>query len=136
MAKKTLVNAETNNSVEEFIHSIENKVRKEDSKLLLQLIQDVSGLQPKIWGKNIIGFGKYKYQRKNGDEFEWFTVGFSPGKAHLSLYVMYDLEKEEELLSQLGPYKNGRGCLYIKKLEEIDVEVLKKLIAKSKAWNQ
>ncbi len=134
MAKKTLVNSETNKSVAEFIEAIPNPVRKEDSKLLLQLMQELTGKEPKIWGKSIVGFGKYSYQRKNGDEFEWFTVGFSPTKAHTSVYVMYDLEKEQELLDQLGPHKHGRGCLYIKKLEQVDLEVLKKLILKSKVW--
>ncbi|MFD2567523.1 DUF1801 domain-containing protein [Pseudotenacibaculum haliotis] len=134
MAKKTLVNSETNKSVAEFIEAIPNPVRKEDSKLLLQLMQELTGKEPKIWGKSIVGFGKYSYQRKNGDEFEWFTVGFSPTKAHTSVYVMYDLEKEQELLDYLGPHKHGRGCLYIKKLEQVDLEVLKKLILKSKDW--
>ncbi len=134
MTKKTLVNTETDKSVEEFIEQVPNKRRKEDSKRLLQIIKEITGIEPKIWGISIIGFGKYKYKRKNGEEYEWFNVGFSPGKAHMTVYVMFDLEQEKELLTQLGPCKNGRGCLYIKKLEEVDISILKKIIKKSNKW--
>lgn len=132
MAKKKLVNAATDRDVNEFIAQIPNQRRKTDCEALLHIIKAVTGLEPKIWGTGIVGFGKYTYQRKNGDEYEWFHVGFFPAKAHLSLYVMFDLEKEKELLARLGPHKHGRGCLYIKKLEDVDLEVLKEVIAKSK----
>ena len=132
MAKKKLVNAATDRDVNEFIAQVPNQRRKTDCEALLQIIKAVTGLEPKIWGTSIVGFGKYTYQRKNGDEYEWFHVGFSPAKEHLSLYVMFDLEKEKELLARLGPHKHGRGCLYIKKLEDVDLEVLKEIIAKSK----
>ena len=135
MAKKTLVNSETSNSVSDFIEGINHEKRKEDSKQLLEIMKDLTKKEPKIWGKSIIGFGKYSYQRKNGDEFEWFNVGFSPGKQHLSVYCMFDLDKEP-LLKQLGTYKNGRGCLYIKKLEDVDMDVLKQLITKSDKWER
>ena len=134
MAKKKLVNAETDKSVPDFIEGISNKKRKADSQELLQMIQEITEVEPKIWGTKIVGFGKYSYKRKNGEEYEWFNVGFSPGKAHMTLYVMYDLEQEKELLEQLGPHKHGRGCLYIKKLEDVDKKVLKKMIAKSNRW--
>jgi len=134
MAKKTLVNTETDRDVNEFIERISNKRRKKDSKKILKIIQDITGIEPKIWGVSIVGFGKYKYQRKNGEEYEWFHVGFSPGKTHLTLYVMYDLEQEKDMLEKLGPCKHGRGCLYIKKLEDLDLSVLKKMIRKSKKW--
>ena len=131
---KKLVNSETNKDVNEFLEGVTNKKRKSDSFQLLEIIKDITGKEPKIWGKSIIGFGKYKYQRKNGDEFEWFNVGFSPAKAHLSVYLMFDIEKEQELLSQLGEHRHGRGCLYIKSLEKIDLNILKKLITKSDRW--
>lgn len=136
MAKKSLVNTETDRDVNEFIEGISNQRRKNDSQELLQIIQEVTGLEPKIWGVSIIGFGKYSYKRKNGDEFEWFHVGFSPGKAHLSLYVMFDLSQEKELLNRLGPHKHGKGCLYIKGLEEVDHAVLREIIQKSDRWNR
>jgi len=134
MAKKTLVNTETEQSVQAFIEAIPNAVRKEDAKMLLGVMKEISGMEPKIWGRNMVAFGKYKYQRKNGDEFEWFNAGFSPAKAHMTVYLMLDL-KTEELLEKLGPHKNGSGCLYIKKLENIDMGVLRQLIAKSGNWD-
>ena len=133
-SKKTLVNSETDKDVNEFIENIKSNVRKQDAKLLLSIMKELTGLEPKIWGVSIIGFGKYTYQRKNGEEYEWFNVGFSPGKAHLSVYVMYDLEEEQQLLDQLGPYKKGKACLYIKRLDQIDMKILKQLILKSKKW--
>ena len=134
MAKKTLVNTETNKSVPDFINSISNKRRREDSKVLIELMKEITGQQPKIWGVSIIAFGKYKYQRKNGEEYEWFNVGFSPGSRHLSVYVMYDLNKEEKLLNELGLHTKGKGCLYIKKLEDVDLMVLSKIVEKSHRW--
>lgn len=132
---KTLVNAQTENSVEEFIENVDNQVRKADSRTILQVISEITGDEPRMWGKSIVGFGKYTYQRKNGDEFEWFNVGFSPGKAHLTVYVMFDLTQSGKLLKDLGPHKTGKGCLYIKKLEDTNMDVLKKVIAKSDRWD-
>ncbi|MEO0583574.1 MAG: DUF1801 domain-containing protein [Bacteroidota bacterium] len=133
---KKLVNSETDLNVDEFIEAIPNQKRKADSKALLAIMKEITGKEPKIWGKRIIGFGKYSYQRKNGDEFEWFNVGFSPASAHLSLYVMYDLQKETALLEQLGDHKKGKGCLYIKSLAKVDHEALKALIEKSDKWQR
>ncbi|MBX2828558.1 MAG: DUF1801 domain-containing protein [Flavobacteriaceae bacterium] len=132
---KTLANSETDKSVQDFIAAVANKRRQEDSRKLLSIMTEITGKEPKIWGVSIVGFGKYKYQRKNGDEYEWFNVGFSPAKAHLSVYLMFDLEQEKELLGELGPHKHGRGCLYIKKLDEVNENVLRKLITKSNRWN-
>ena len=131
---KKLVNSETNRSVSDFLDKITNKKRQADARILLKLIEEVSEESPKIWGTSIVGFGKYKYQRKNGDEFEWFNVGFSPGKVHLTVYVMYDINEEQDLLNKLGEHKTGKGCLYIKKLEHIDLEVLRKIVGKSNRW--
>ena len=134
--KKTLANVETDRPVDEFIAAIPNKRRKADSEQLIEIIKQVTGKEPKVWGLSILGFGKYKYQRKNGDEFEWFNVGFSPGRARLTLYVMYDFAQEAELLHRLGPHEIGRGCLYIKKLEDVDENVLREMIAKSDRWER
>ena len=136
MAKKTLVNAETDKDVNAFIEAIPNQCRKADSKVVLELMKQITGKEPKIWGVSIVGFGKYSYQRKNGEEYEWFNVGFSPAKNHLSLYLMYDLQEEEEMLNRLGPHSKGRGCLYIKKLEDVDMDVLKEVIEKSNRWER
>ena len=131
---KKLVNRQTRKSVPKFIDGIKNKRRQEDSRTLLQLMKEVTSEEPRIWGVSIVGYGKYKYARKNGDKFEWFLTGFSPGSAHMTVYVMYDINQEAALLEKLGPHKTGKGCLYIKKLEDVDLKVLKQLIAKSKRW--
>ena len=133
---KKLVNRQTRKSVPKFIDGIKNKVRQEDSRVLLEIFKEVTGEEPRIWGVSIIGYGKYKYARKNGDEFEWFHTGFSPGSAHMTVYVMYDINQEQALLNKLGPHKTGKGCLYIKKLADVDLEVLKQLVAKSKRWER
>ena len=133
---KKLVNSETDKNVSEFIEAIDHKTRKEDAKILVKLMSELTNKAPKIWGVSIIGYGKYSYQRKNGDEFEWFNVGFSPGKSRLSIYLMFDVNKETELLNKLGKHKTGKGCLYINKLADIDMNVLKKLILKSDRWSR
>ena len=132
--KKTLVNTETDKDVNEFIANVKNKRRREDAKILLEIMKDITDKEPKIWGVSIIGFGKYAYQRKNGEEYEWFNVGFSPGSAHLSIYVMYDINDEKILLEKLGKHRTGKGCLYIKKLEDVDLKILKQIIRKSDKW--
>ena len=133
MAK--LANSETDKDPLEFINGVANQKRKEDALQLLDIVKEVTGKEPKIWGVSIIGFGKYSYQRKNGQEFEWFNVGFSPAKAHMSVYLMFDLTKEP-LLKKLGPHSCGKGCLYIKRLEDVNMDVLKELIAKSDRWER
>lgn len=127
-----LVTKETNKSVSDFIESISNESKKSDSKTLIAMIEKITGFPPKIWGDNfIIGFGKYKYQRKGKkEEFEWFHIGFAPRKTKLTLYLTFDLTKEEKLVSQLGKCKWGKGCLYINKLADVDLEILKELIKK------
>lgn len=129
-----LATKETQKSVSEFIDSIENTSKREDSRTLVTMMQEVSGYEPKIWGDNfIIGFGKYTYKRKNGkEEFEWFHVGFAPRKTKITVYLTFDISKEEELLEKLGKCTFGKGCLYINKLADVNLEVLKKLIKKSK----
>ena len=134
--KKTLANVETDRDVNEFIDSVPNNVRREDSKVLLALMKKATGKEPKIWGQGLVAFGKYKYKRKNGEEYEWFNVGFSPAKAHMSVYLMYDISKQESLLEKLGPHRCGKGCLYIKRLEQVDLKVLEKLISKSDRWER
>lgn len=131
MALKTV---ETTKSVTKFIDSIKDENKRKDSKKLVTLIRKITGKKPKIWGDNfIIGFGKYKYKRKGGkEEFEWFNVGFAPRKANITIYLTCYLEKEKPLLKKLGKYKAGKGCLYIKSLEDIDMKVLEKLIMKNK----
>ena len=129
-----LVTKETNKSVTKFIDSIESESKRDDARKLLSVMQEITGNEPKIWGDNfIIGFGNYKYRRKGGkEEFEWFNVGFAPRKTKLTVYLTCDINQHEALLKKLGKCKWGKGCLYINKLADIDLEVLKKLIEESK----
>ena len=129
-----LVNKETNKSVSKFIEQIPSESKKADSKILLEIMQEISGFEPKVWGDNyFIGFGKYKYKRKQGkEEYEWFHVGFAPRKTKLTIYLTFDINQEQELLKQLGKHSCGKGCLYINKLADVDMNVLKQLIEKSK----
>lgn len=133
-----LVTKETNRDVDAYIRTIENPSKQTDSRVLIQLIKEVTGYEPKIWGNEkvpdfLIGFGKYHYQRKNGNEkFEWFNVGFAPRKSKFTIYLTMDISQEADLTQQLGKCKWGKGCLYVNKLSDIKLDVLKKLIEKSK----
>ena len=129
-----LATKETDKSVSEFIESIENRSKREDSKILVTMMEEITGHKAKIWGDNfIIGFGKYTYTRKGSkEEFEWFNVGFAPRKTKLTVYLTTDISQQQELLTKLGKHKHGKGCLYINKLADVDLEVLKQLIEQSK----
>ena len=118
-------------SVEAFIESVEHERKREDSKVILELMREVTGSEPAMWGSSIIGFGSYRYQYADGNENQWFQIGFSPRKQNLTIYIMPGFDKYGDLMDKLGKYKTGKGCLYINKLEDIDMTVLKKLIKKS-----
>ncbi len=117
-----------NGSVLEFIMKVEHDRRREDALKLLDIFREATGEEPKMWGESIVGYGTYHYKYASGQEGDWMRTGFSPRKQALTLYVMYGLLSGEELLAGLGKYKTGKGCLYVNKLEDIDLEVLKKLI--------
>lgn len=133
-----LVTKETNRSVDHFINNLDNAFKKADSQMLVSIMQEITQNEPKVWGNDrvpdfLIGFGKYKYRRKNKkEEFEWFNVGFAPRKTRLTVYLNVDLSLEEPLLKKLGKCQWGKGCLYLNKLADIDLEKLKTLIEKSK----
>jgi len=123
--------AQNNQNVSAFIANVKNEQRKADSLVLLAIFQEISGREPKMWGDSIIGFGSYHYKYKSGREGEWFLTGFSPRKQSLTVYIMGGMSPHEESLKNLGKYKNSTGCLYINKLADIDMEVLKGIISKS-----
>lgn len=129
MAKPVKIKtAENNSSVEDFINGIAQEQKRADSHLLLQLMQQISRQEAKMWGSSIIGFGKLIYKSpSSGREVEWFKVGFSPRKANLTIYLM-NLQLHEAALKKLGKFKKGAGCLYINKLDDIDSKVLKEMI--------
>jgi len=129
MPKKIeLKTAKNQMSVAQFIDAIESPQHKKDAKALLALFKEVTGKKPKMWGASIIGFGEYEYKRANGDYGSFMATGFSPRKAGPSIYILPGYSDYDELLEKLGPHKKGKSCLYIKKLDDIDVVVLKKLI--------
>ncbi len=124
---------ESNKSVDEYLDAIENEAKREDSKVLAALIEKTTGEKPKIWGDSMVGFGKYQYHRKGSkEELEWFQVGFAARKTRLTLYLSCDLSKYDDLISNLGKCKHGKGCLHINKLKDVDIDVLTQLIEKAK----
>lgn len=129
-----LATRETDKSVDAFIASVDSDSKQADSRRLMEIMSEATGFEPKVWGDNfIIGFGKYTYRRKGGKEdLEWFHVGFAPRKTKLTVYLTFDMTKYQDLLDQLGKAKWGKGCLYINKLEDINLDILKQLIEKSK----
>jgi len=121
----------TTKSVPEFLEQIDDPKRKADCIAVAGLMEKLSGSKPKMWGGSIVGFGDYHYKSAAGREGDWFLTGFSPRKQNLTLYIMGYLEYYPDHLEKLGKFKNGKGCLYIKKLEDIDMDVLESLITTS-----
>ena len=113
-----------------FIESIENRTRREDAEKLLVWFEDVTGLEAKMWGTGIIGFGRYRYKYESGREGEYFLTGFSPRKTAMTVYILpgYRFGEMQDKLDRLGPHKLGKSCLYIKKLADIDMGVLKEIV--------
>jgi hypothetical protein len=118
-------------SVEDFLNDVENDTKREDSFSILELMKEETGTEPIMWGDSIVGFGKYQYKYASGREGEWFLTGFSPRVQNLTLYIMSGFDEYDELLGKLGKYSTGKSCLYIKKLEDVDQEVLRQLVSKS-----
>ncbi|MDF2433079.1 MAG: hypothetical protein JWP44_2710 [Mucilaginibacter sp.] len=117
-------------SVETFLEKTDNKTR-EDCNKLIDLMERITGEKPKMWGPSIIGFGQYHYKYASGHQGDICLTGFSPRKGNLSLYLLAGFEGQADLLSRLGKHKAGKGCLYIKKLEDVDMVVLENLVVKS-----
>ena len=123
---------ETKDSVESFIKSLPDDQQRKDSKVLVGLLKKHSGENPKMWGSSMIGFGKLVYKsERSGREVEWFRVGFSPRKANISLHLVCDIKTHGDLLKKLGKHKTGKGCLYINRLDDIDMKVLEELIKRN-----
>lgn len=112
-----------------FLRSVENERRRRDGQELLELMADVTGEPPVMWGPSIIGFGQYHYKYESGHEGDIMVVGFSPRKQHLVLYIGPSLN-DAKLMAGLGKHKRGKGCLYINKLDDVDRKVLRRLIEK------
>lgn len=136
-----LVTKESNLKVEDFIQNIGHPGKEADARILVGLFEEVSGSKAKVWGNEkvpyfLVGFGKFSYQRKGSkEEFEWFKLGFAARKTKLTLYLSLDISQEEKLLEKLGKCTYGKGCLYINKLADVDLNVLKVLLEKGKEPN-
>jgi hypothetical protein len=118
-------------SVPEFIARIEDARRREDSKTLLELMTRVTGATPTMWGTSIVGFGDRRYTYASGREGDWFRVGFSPRKQNLTVYVMGYIDEDDTTLAQLGKFTTGKSCLYIKRLDDVDLGILEMLVDRS-----
>lgn len=119
---------ENDNSVTDFIGTVESEKKKADAYKLLEIFEEVTGYEPKMWGTSIIGFGKYHYKYASGREGDAPLVGFSPRKAKISLYLAYDSEERDKLLENFGKHTKSKACVYINKLDDINIDALKELI--------
>lgn len=121
----------TRKSVASYLAAIEDPSRQADCKTIAAMMEELTGAKPKMWGESIVGFGDYRYKYASGREGDWFLAGFSNRKQSLTLYIMGYLEYYTEILEDLGKHKHGKGCLYIKKLSDVDLNVLRTLISTS-----
>jgi len=118
-------------SVTEFINGIEDASKRKDCKEIMKIMKRVTGKRPKMWGPSIVGYGDYHYRYESGREGDSFLAGFSPRKQAITLYIMAGFSNYDKLMAKLGKYKNGKSCLYIKKLEDVDSKVLERLVTES-----
>jgi hypothetical protein len=121
----------TKNSVSGFLKKVSDRDRREDCLKVLEIMKDVTGEEPKMWGTSIVGFGRYHYKYESGREGEAPLTGFSPRKGDLTLYITTGFEPFSDLMARLGKHKTGKSCLYIKKLADVDLGILKQLVEKS-----
>ncbi|MCB0665505.1 MAG: DUF1801 domain-containing protein [Saprospiraceae bacterium] len=131
MAKAKNKTVETKESVSEFIKTIPDDEKRTDSEKILKMMQNVSGVKPKMWGSSIVGFGNYHYKYASGREGDFMKMGFSPRKQNLTVYIMPGFDRYDELMGKLGKFKTGKSCLYIKKIEDVDWSVLEELCKQS-----
>lgn len=118
-------------SVADFIASVEDPRRRADSEILCALFEELSGEPPVMWGPSIVGFGRYQYRYDSGHEGEWARIGFSPRKGNLSVYIMSGFKGREALVARLGKVKTSVSCLYINRLDKVDMEALGELAVQS-----
>jgi len=119
---------ETLLSVNDYINALKDEIKRKDSFTLIEQIKKQTGLEPKMWGPSIVGFGGYHYKYDSGHEGDCPLVGFSPRASAITLYLSGHFEKREELLEKFGKHKTEKGCIYVKKLDDINIEILEKMI--------
>jgi hypothetical protein len=120
---------ENSGSVTDFISNLPDEQKRKDSQVLLKIMEELTNETPKMWGSSMIGFGNVRYKSPaTGREVDWFRIGFSPRKSNLSLHLVLDISRYAEVLKKLGKHKTGVGCLYINRLDDINLEILKDII--------
>ena len=127
----TLKTQPTDQDVETFLSAIDDEERRADCRTVLAIMRDATGEPPRMWGKAMVGFGSYHYRYATGREGDCFLTGFSPRKRDLTLYIMAGFSHYDDLLAALGTHKTGKSCLYVKRLSDLDLEVLKELVTSS-----
>ncbi|QIM22328.1 DUF1801 domain-containing protein [Phycicoccus sp. HDW14] len=125
----------TGGDVEEFVSGVRDERRRADAQEALALLREVTGAEPRMWGPSTIGFGRQPYSTADGKQREWFAVGLSPRKAALTLYGLTYDGSNDDLLGRLGPHTTGKGCLYVKRLADLDRNVLTELVGRAWASN-
>ena len=132
MAKTAEVKTRVNDaSVVDFLSSVADEQKQKDSFEILKIMKKITGEEPKMWGSSIVGFGSYHYKGASGREGDWMQIGFSPRKQNITLYIIPGFERYPGLMKKLGKYTTGKSCLYVKRLSDVDVAVLKELITES-----
>lgn len=121
----------TDESVAQFLNAIPDEGKRSDSFTIVDLMKQVTGLEAKMWGSAIVGFGSYHYKYESGREGDMFLAGFSPRKQNLTIYSMGSFADDDDLLKNLGKFTRSKGCLYIKRLDDVDLPALKSLLAES-----
>lgn len=120
----------TGKSVTAFVKQVEPERRRAEARVMMQIMRRVTGKRPVMWGPSIIGYGKYHFVYESGREGDWMVTGFSPRKSALTIYLMAGFAGKDALLKKLGKHRTSKACLYINKLEDVDLDILEKLISK------
>ena len=123
----------TGASVKAFIDAIPDERRRRECRAVMKIMKAATGASPKMWGPSIVGYGRYHYKYDSGREGDWFLAGFSPRKQDLTLYIMSGFAGQAELMKKLGRHKTGVSCLYLKTLDDVDLDVLSQLVRRSVA---
>jgi len=126
-------NQQNDSSVAAFLNQVVDERKRQDSYIILKLMEELSGHPPKMWGESIIGFGAYHYKYESGREGDFLRIGFAPRKQNIALYLIAGANRDADLLQKLGKYKTGVSCLYINKLADVNLDVLRTLITNSLA---
>lgn len=121
----------TEASVDAFLKGVVDDTRRQDCLTLLRIMKQAVRAEPRMWGSSIVGFGSYHYKYASGREGDWFLAGFSPRKQDLTIYIMTSIDRNDALLARLGKHKTRKSCLYVKRLADVDLTVLKELISAS-----